>query len=87
MKDYKQVSAKYWISHDKYQFIVAERHLHKSGKKEGQPYYDDIRFYPEWSGVVGFLANECAKEWWHGDISRVQTAIDEMKTACNAVQL
>lgn len=82
MKGYKQVSDKYWLSEDKYQHVIAERYIHKSGKKEGQEYFDDIQFFPKWDGVVRFLANECAKEWVHGDISKVQTAMDEMARNC-----
>ncbi len=78
----KHLAGDYYVSKDKYQFIVSKKKIYKSGKMEGQERFVDISFHPTFDRVVDAIGDLCAAEYINGDLSRCRKLCKEMKQNC-----
>ena len=78
----KHLAGDYYVSRDKYQFVLSKKGIFLSGEKEGEDCYRDISFHPTFDRVVDAIGDICAEEWVNGDLHRCKDIADEMKQNC-----
>ncbi|WP_079709729.1 hypothetical protein [Paraliobacillus ryukyuensis] len=80
-----KIDENYTIDIDRYQFILKKKRVAKSGKSEGEVFYDDIGYY-------GNLAN-LLKKYFHlnlqnnenQNLSSLNSRLNELETKINEI--
>ena len=57
-----KISDKFYLSADRFQFIIKEKKIKKTGVKKGETFYDNYAFYPKLSQIFSFMFELGLKE-------------------------
>ncbi len=79
-----EVSDKWVITSDQYQFILNEKKVVKSGKKAGEEWLDTIGYYPKINQLISGLIHHHIKTATINSLVEMAAEIERVGNLCTA---
>ena len=79
-----EVSDKWVITSDQYQFILNEKKVVKSGKKAGEEWLDTIGYYPKINQLISWLIHHHIQTATINSLVEMAAEIERVGNLCTA---
>ncbi|MHC0023875.1 DUF5405 family protein [Enterobacter vonholyi] len=79
-----EVGDKWVITSDKYQFILNEKKVVKSGNKAGEEWLDTIGYYPKINQLISGLVHHHVQTTTINSLSEMAAEIERVGAICSA---